>query len=363
MVSITDKIAELEEEIHTTKYNKATQHHIGLLKARIARLKADQEVQSKKGHSGPSYAIKKTGDATVLFVGFPSVGKSTLLNKLTNAESKVGEYKFTTLNVVPGMMEYNGAKIQLLDVPGIILGASKGKGRGREIMSVVRNADLILIILDSPGQLNVINEELYRANLRLNKGPPDVTIKKKATGGLSIVSSCKLTHLSEKLAKDILNEYGTHNADVRIREDITVSQLIDAATGNRKYLPAIIVINKSDVMDRGTLHTIKSEAEGAFVISAKEGDNLVKLRNKIIRGLGIIRIYTKKIGQNPDLKDPLILKKDHTVKGACKRIRKEWAKRFQYARVWGKGARFDGQVVGAGHKLKEGDILELHMKR
>ena len=329
----------------------------------MAKLKAEQEVQSKKGHSGPSYAVKKTGDATVLFVGFPSVGKSTLLNRLTNAESKVGSYEFTTLNVVPGMMEYSGAKIQLLDVPGIILGASKGKGRGREIMSVVRNADLILIILDSPGQLKIINEELYHANLRLNDRPPDVTIRKKAMGGISLLTSCKLTQLSEKMIKDILGESGIHNADVRIREDVTVSQLIDAATGNRKYLPAITVINKSDVMPSAKLKAIESEAEGAFLISAKKGDNLEKLRERIISGLGIIHIYMKKIGQEPDLAEPLILKKDHTVIGACRRIRKEWVKRFQYARVWGDGARFDGQVVGAAHVLKDGDVVELHLKR
>jgi ribosome-interacting GTPase 1 len=134
MASVADKIAELEEEIKNTKYNKATQHHIGLLKARIARLKSDQEMHIKKSKkSGPSYALRKSGDATVLFVGFPSVGKSTLLNQLTNAESKVGTYEFTTLDVIPGLMEHKGAKIQLLDVPGIIEGAAEGKGRGKEI--------------------------------------------------------------------------------------------------------------------------------------------------------------------------------------------------------------------------------------
>ena len=80
MASIAEKIAELEEEIKNTKYNKATQHHIGLLKARIAKLKSEQETRSKKGHSGPSYAVKKTGDATALFVGFPSVGKLSLIH-------------------------------------------------------------------------------------------------------------------------------------------------------------------------------------------------------------------------------------------------------------------------------------------
>ena len=84
-----------------------------------------------------------------MLVGFPSVGKSTLLNNITNAESKVGAYQFTTLDIVPGVMEHKNAKIQVFDIPGIITGASSGKGRGKEILSVARTADLILVVLDT----------------------------------------------------------------------------------------------------------------------------------------------------------------------------------------------------------------------
>ncbi|MCK4327560.1 MAG: GTP-binding protein [Candidatus Diapherotrites archaeon] len=364
MGTIAEKIAELEEELQKTKYNKRTQHHIGLVKAKIAKLKAGQEVAAKKSsHSGPSYAVRKTGDATVLFVGFPSVGKSTLLNQLTNAESKVAAYEFTTINVIPGLMQYKGAKIQLLDVPGIISGASEGKGRGREILSVVRNADLVLAMIDKPGQLKVIFDELYTANLRLNGRPPNVTIRKKISGGVHFVASCKLTHLTEKFAKDIFHEYGIHNADVVMRQDVTVDQLIDAITGNRKYVPALVVINKIDSLGKKEIAALQKEAAGSLPISAETAENLGALREEILKRLGIIRVYMKRIGAAPDYDEPLILKKNHTVLGACRKIRREWATRFQYAKVWGKSARFDGQTVGANHLLLDSDVLELHLKR
>ena len=151
-MAIEDRIKDIEDEIKKTQYNKATSHHIGKLKAKLSKLKEESLTRSSSGSKGRGFNIKKSGDSTVVLLGFPSVGKSTILNQLTNAESKTGAYEFTTLDIVPGIMEYRGAKIQILDIPGIITGASKGKGRGREILSAARNADLIL--MDGPVGIN-----------------------------------------------------------------------------------------------------------------------------------------------------------------------------------------------------------------
>ena len=105
---VEDRIKELEERLANTKVNKATQKSINFIKAQLAKLREDliRIASSKKGGGG-GYGVKKSGDAQVAFIGFPSVGKSSLLNLLTegNTQSKVAAYDFTTIRAVPGMMK------------------------------------------------------------------------------------------------------------------------------------------------------------------------------------------------------------------------------------------------------------------
>ena len=234
-MGIPEKIKAIQVEMARTQINKATEHHIGLLKAKIAKLKREQEADQVKKSSKKSdgFDVKRTGDATVVFIGLPSVGKSTLLNKLTGSKSAIGAFQFTTLTVVPGVLEHRGARIQMLDLPGIIKGASTGKGLGRRILSVARSADIVLLVLDvfQPYHEDVLVKELGNIGIRLNQKPPNIVIEKSTTGGIAIAQQVKLKKMSEKLFKEILNVYGYTSARVVIREDIDSEQLIDFVTG------------------------------------------------------------------------------------------------------------------------------------
>ena len=362
--SIEKQIKDIEEEIFNTQKNKATEHHIGKLKAKIARLRAETEKRKSVGAKGKGFAIKRSGDATVGLIGFPSIGKSTLLNRLTDAESRVGTYDFTTLDVIPGMMKYRGANIQILDLPGLISGASEGKGRGREILSAIRNVDIVLFMIDAQHEdhLRLMAEELHKAGIRLNQKRPDVVVKKTGQGGIIVTSTSKLTHLDGSLVKSISSEYVT-NADIIVRENITEDQLIDVFVQNRIYVPAFVVINKTDLISSKKLSTrlreIKQKGWDVIAISATESTGLDELQELIFSELKFIRVYMKPVGEQTDYDEPLILKKGNTVEVACKKLHRDFKRNFRYATISGPSAKHDVQKVGLDHVLQEGDVLTI----
>ncbi len=356
------RIEELEEELRKTKYNKRTQHHIGLVKAKIAKLKEEVEQKKKGKGKQEGYVIKKSGDATVVMVGFPSVGKSTLLNKLTNAESKVAPYDFTTLEVIPGMLEYKHAKIQMFDVPGIVGGAAEGTGRGKEVLAAIRTADLLLIVLDINKlyHLDIIKKEVYNSGIRLNKKKPDVVITKKNKGGINIGATVPLG-IKKETIKAILNEFKIINADVLIRSPIDEDSLIDVIESNKKYMPGITIINKTDTVTKKYLQKAEKKYPDAIFISAEEEINLEKIKGEIFDKLALMRLYLKQPGKEADLEEPLIIKENATIRDVCLKLHRDFVDRFKFARVWG-SAKYDGQkIINLDLRLEDKDILEIHL--
>ena len=364
--SIDLQIKELEDRISNTAYNKKTQHAIGMYKAKLAALKRKKEerVSSGTGRSEHGWTVKKSGDATVVLLGFPSVGKSSLLNALTNAESEVGAYSFTTLSCIPGDLEYKGAKIQILDVPGVVQGAAAGTGRGKEVLQVLRTADLVLILVDVffPDHLPVLEREIYNTYVRLNQKRPDVRIKKTTKGGVRMGSTIQLSHLNENLVRDILKQFRMMNAEVLIRDDITVDQFIDVVEGNRVYVPAIKALNKIDMTTPEEVERVSGIVEPDIKISAATGKNLDELKELIFQKCELMPVYCKEVGEKADLEEPLIMRKGDTIHRMCEKLHKDFVKKFKFARVWGKSAKFPGQKLSLKHRLAKDDVVELHIR-
>nr|CAD7572819.1 unnamed protein product [Timema californicum] len=312
MSTILDKIAGIEAEMARTQKNKATAGHLGLLKARLAKLR--RELITPKGGgggTGEGFDVAKTGDARIGFVGFPSVGKSTLLSTLAGVYSEVAAYEFTTYDNSARLHKIqrsqNSGKPSLsllLDLPGIIEGAKDGKGRGRQVIAVARTCSLIFIVLDVLKPLQhkkLIEHELEGFGLRLNKVPPNIVFRKKDKGGVNLQTMVPQTELDLDTVKTILSEYRMHNADITLRYDASSDDLIDVIEG-----------------------------------------------------------YTKPKGQLPDYESPVVLHSDRvSVEDFCNKLHRTISKEFKYALVWGSSVKHLPQKVGKDHILHDEDVVQI----
>lgn len=363
------KIKDIEDEMARTQKNKATSAHLGSLKAKLAKLRRELLEPSTGagagGGKGEGFDVNKVGDARVGLVGFPSVGKSTLLTKLTGTMSEVAAYEFTTLTCIPGVVHYRGAKIQMLDLPGIIEGAKDGKGRGRQVISTARTCNVILIVLDCLKPIShkrLIEKELEGFGIRLNKKPPGITFRRKDKGGVSLTTTISEPKLDLDSVKAVCSEYKIHNADIHLKEDCDVDDLVDCIEGSRVYIPCIYVLNKIDQITMEELNVIDKLPHYCPVCAYHEW-NLDGLVEMIWEYIDVLRIYTKPKGKLPDYNDPVVLPKTRrTVEDFCNRIHKGIMKQFKYALVWGISVKHKPQKVGREHVLDDEDIVQIVKK-
>lgn len=421
-MGIMERIKEIEAEMARTQKNKATNYHLGTLKAKVAKLRSELFLEQQGGGGGGSggegFDVARNGDARVALIGFPSVGKSSLLNHLTATESLAAGYEFTTLTCIPGVLKYKGSKIQVLDLPGIIEGAAHGAGRGKEVIAVARSADAILIVLDAGKEglqkhRDILERELETVGIRLNQRRPDVTVTKRKAGGggvrfASTVPQPLLGPEPEKLVTQILREYRIMAADVLAREEITVDQLVDVVQGNRLYKPCLYLYNKIDTVTIEEVdqlarmpHSIVGSVQMGFNIADPLEDDLLK--QKMWEYLGLTRVYTKRkgtlqleaylccfhfvmkaatqvrfvcflffiksilslLGSPPDLSEPVILseiRKGTKVKSLCANISSELLRDFNYSLVWGRSAKHAPQRCGLNHNLADQDVVQIVTK-
>lgn len=348
------QIKRIEKEVRDTPHHKGTNRFIGLMRAKIAKLNDDLVDSGKKSGKGGGggYSVKKQGDATVVLIGPPSAGKSTLINRLTNAESKVAPYAFTTVTVVPGMLKYKNAYIQILDVPGLIENAKSGKGRGREVLSVARGADLLLIMSDvnRPDRINSMVTELEGSGIRINQSVPDVMIEKRVTGGLEVHTNIK-QELDKETIKDIANEFGIKNGDITIREKITPERLYDAFSTNRVYVPAIYAINKIDEKPR-----IKRQKDTIY-FSADTDPNLDELLTATWQKLEFVTVYLVEPDKEPDYNSPVIMKVGNNLFDVAQSIGTDFSQNVKSAKIWASGAKYPGQEVSLSTAVKDGMMI------
>ncbi|KAJ6191772.1 P-loop containing nucleoside triphosphate hydrolase protein [Bipolaris maydis] len=347
MVNITEKIKEIEEEMRRTQ-------------KKLARLRAQllEPAAGAGGGGGSGFDVSKSGDARIALVGFPSVGKSTFLSRITKTKSEAASYAFTTLTAIPGVLEYGGAEIQVLDLPGIIEGAAEGKGRGRQVISAAKTSDLICMVLDATKkaeQRRLLEAELEAVGIRLNRSPPNIYLKPKKAGGMKISFQVPPKYIDEKMVYNILKDYKMLNCEVLVRdENVTVDDLIDTIMkDHRKYIKCLYVYNKIDSI--GLPHLDELAREPNTVVMSYVVD-------RCWEELRLIRIYTKRKGCEPDFSEALIVRQGSTIEDVCDQVHRTLKETFKHALVWGASARHVPQKVGLGHVVADEDVVSIVAK-
>ena len=303
-----EKLAALEEMLRTIPRHKGTDHMVGDIRKQIAKLQ-DASLRSKKGRGGGGHDhMPKEGAGQAVLVGPPNSGKSSLVAALTNARPEVADYPFSTLVPVPGMMRFEDAPVQLVDLPPLSVEYTEPW-----VYSLIRAADVALIVLglDEPDLLEGRLEEI-------------------------------LLWIEERRIELVVERLST-----------------EESTDHVIQVPARIVLTKADlVRDPGVL--LARLPFPGVAVSTFSGEGLDGFARMTFDALKVIRIYTKMPGKKPDLKEPYALPAGSTALDAVRIVHGEFAERLKYVRIWGSG-RFDGQQVPSDYRLADGDIVEIHV--
>ncbi len=247
----------------------------------------------------------------MVLIGPPNAGKSRLLSRLTRATPEVAPYPFTTREPMPGMMDWEDARVQLIDTPPITADFLEGY-----LSSLVRAADGCVLVVDlgddeGPFAAEAVLERLAQVHTILVGQPP------------------------------------ADNPDPAVH-----------------YSKTLLAANKSALPGATDRLEIVREMFGArfpiHVLDAESGVGLEELRTAIYRMLNVIRIYSKRPGKPPDMTSPFTCPAGSTVLQLAELVHRDFADKLKSARVWGTGV-FDGQTVTRDHVLHDKDVVELHV--
>jgi ribosome-interacting GTPase 1 len=308
-----EKLRLAQELLAMMPKHKGTDKLQAELKAKISKLKLQLELgQQKHGvrHVPTFDHFEREGAGQAILIGPPNSGKSTLLATVTNAHPVVADYPFATREPLAGMMPFETVSIQLIDTPSIAEDFFESF-----MVNLIRQADTVLLVVD--------------------------------------VSSLAMMDDMQIIFKLI--------EEKRIKLVHAIPASIDDPRFS--YKKTLIIAHKALEDDSDNNLKLLHNNFPQFVIlptTILDDKTILNLKKAIFDSLGIIRVYTKRIGHEAVMEYPTILPVGGTVEYAAMTIHKDFAQKLQFARVWGQ-ARFEGQRVKGDFVLSDGDIVEFHI--
>ena len=292
------------EEIQTKKLDTWGAYKQLIVRLQWQKQKALEKPKAKARQYDP-FEIPKSGVGRIALFGLSNVGKSTLMNAITNTDVSIGNFLHTTTIGQAGACAYEDITFQIVDLPGF-LDFKEDWALSKQIVRVARTSEAIMMVIDLTmdidRQLRFLTEQLEAAEL-----------------------------------------------------------IID---GESSYKIAIIA-TKGDLPGSKDAYQellVKASWE-VFPVAYNNEASLENIKRQLFELLDIIRVYTKPPGEKPKLDEPFVAPKGVSVKEITEKIHTSFLPRFRYARVWGTSSNFEGQQVGLDHVLHDKDIIELVLSR
>jgi ribosome-interacting GTPase 1 len=337
----------------------------------IIRKEMEEKKRKKAGKSGPKIFLEKEGAAQLALIGMTNSGKSSLLTAVTNAKVEVAPSPYTTREPTPGILNYEDLQFQIIEAPALMEGSADGKAWGLQTLGIARNADGLILMVDLSEdpvkQLSLILKEMEQARILVSKPKGRVEIERKHMGtGMRIILMGTLIDGTVKNIEQLLKSYRINDAIVKIYGETTLEAVEDAIFESTIHKPAIIIANKTDAKDAAKklklLQAFVGDKLQILAVSTLKQSGLEKLGKTLFETLNIIRVYTKEPNKREHSKKPFILKTGATVADLAKNIHSDFKERFHFAKVWSKRLAFSPQRVGLTFVLKDGDVVEIHVK-
>ncbi len=361
--TLDEKFAALREMQRSAPSHKGGEN----LRAEISRKmkslreKMEKREEQRKKTAAKGVSVKKEGIGQIVLVGMPNTGKSTLLRALTNADVEIADYPFTTKKPEVGMIDFENARIQLVEIPPLIKGSASGKASGIELLSIVRTADAVALVLDSMHplqQFSLLEKELGEVKIVIGREKPKIRIGPTKFKGIFITGK-KFFKGSREDLENFLKLRGIFNASVVLRETADEKKLEEVLDRSIVYKPALaLVVDRTGKGFNEEEISGLSERTEVFRVQGIGPEEVQRLKESFFLLLGKILVFTKKPGSEKAEK-PLALEEGATVADVAKVLHKDIAHSFKYARVWG-STRFQGQKVSRDYVLKNHDVVEVY---
>jgi len=357
-----EKLQALIEFLSAVPKHKGTEKLVMQVRRQIARLREEieREKARKRSGGGSSFFVEKEGDVQLVLLGLPNSGKSTLFSALTGLETACSETPFETEKPQPGMMEWGGLQVQVVDTPSLV--PSESSPRNSQILALASNADALAIVVDAAqdpvAQLAFVERLLRARGVTLREEEKRVTIERRSSGGISVLGG----RLNPSEVAALLRDYGIYHALVRLSDDATLDDVEAAVLELTAYKPAVVIVTKTE----GVLG-ITSEVAGAacglkvLEFGFEKGAALKEELGKfLLERLNLIRIYTRNPKSGEVSEKPLVIRRGARVEDVARIIHSRLYKEFKYALIWNeRRLKFSPVKVGRDFLLDDMDVVEI----